>query len=189
MAAGASKAPSAIFRTKTAAERSFSTKNPGKQGAKQHSAKRERVKGLGTKTAWLDWERAARKTQDGYQGWLPGKENCGIRDSLPWGKVGSSLIQTTENQTEPNSSAAHCRKKQGSKRDELDNLKGCSLWSRFDFSNLILPGCEMLQEVLSSKVLRELNSDGRRYTDILGDKSFLFIHPADTTLTGIHFPS
>lgn len=48
MAAGTSKASLAISRTKDQIppERSFTTKNPGREGEEQHSAQREREQGL-----------------------------------------------------------------------------------------------------------------------------------------------
>lgn len=66
---------------------------------------RRENKGFRTQAVWPKRAIAEEgKTQDGYQRRLPGGENSRIGECLPRGKVGSSLIQNTGNQTEQNSS-------------------------------------------------------------------------------------
>lgn len=83
-----------------------------------------------------------RKTQDEYQRRLPGGELCWMRGCPPQRRAGSSLTGDPGKQTEQNSNGhAEGRKSADFQRMDRITCKAFSIWSYFDYSNIILQGC------------------------------------------------
>lgn len=142
--AGSSKASLAISRTQDQIPPAmgFTTKNSRRPGGDQHSARREREQGLWNagylaemrdsrrreNTRWVSEKTSWQREQRNWRMASPGKDGK-LPHSQHWESDRAKRQQLC------------CWKKHGTKEDELDNPKGLSLWTHFDFSNLILQGC------------------------------------------------